>query len=207
MKVLAINGSPRKGGNTVAMLKSALEGVVLQGAETELIHLYDINFKGCISCLACKDKNGKSFSKCAQRDELTPVLEKMLNADALLFGSPIYFGSMSAGMQAFYERAAYPFLPVNGETSSLFPKKLNVALIITISADEKRINEFGMNRHFEIIGTTMGFIFGASESLVAANTNLYKGNAKYDASNDDTADFINNRKKAFDMGVRLLEKT
>jgi multimeric flavodoxin WrbA len=58
MKVLSINGSPRKSGNTAAMLK----GAVSQGAETEFIHLYDIDFKGCISCLACKDKNGKSFS-------------------------------------------------------------------------------------------------------------------------------------------------
>jgi multimeric flavodoxin WrbA len=189
------------------MLKSAIKGVASQGAETELIHLYDLNFKGCISCLACKDKNGKSFSKCVQRDELTPVLEKMLNIDVLLLGSPIYFTSMSAGMRAFYERAAYPFLPYNAETSSLCPKKINVGLILTIGADDKLIQEMGMNRHFEITKYMMGFIFGASELLIATSTNLFKI-----ASNTEGAEIIKrneeiftiNCKKAFEMGRKLL---
>ena len=61
MKILAINGSPRKNSNTATLLKKALEGAAAQGAETELIHLYDLNFKGCISCFACKLKDGKSY--------------------------------------------------------------------------------------------------------------------------------------------------
>jgi multimeric flavodoxin WrbA len=209
MKVLAINGSPRRNGNTATMLKSAIEGAASQGAKTELIHIYDLSFKGCISCLACKDKNGKSFSKCVQRDELTPVLEKILNIDVLLLGSPIYFTSMSAGMRAFYERAAYPFLPYNAETSSLFPKKINVGLILTIGADNKLIQEMGMDRHFEITKYMMGFIFGASELLIATNTNLSKT-----ASNTESTEIIKhndelftaNCKKAFEMGGQLLKK-
>lgn len=54
MKVLAINGSPRKTWNTATVLTKALEGAASQGAQTELIHLYDLNYKGCISCFACK---------------------------------------------------------------------------------------------------------------------------------------------------------
>ncbi|MDR1630297.1 MAG: flavodoxin family protein [Oscillospiraceae bacterium] len=127
MKVLAVNGSPRRDGNTAALLEYALKGVASQGAETELVHLYGLNYKGCTSCLACKKTNGQNAPKCAMCDELTPVLAKMPEADALLLGSPIYFTSMSAGMRAFYERAAYPFLPYNRQTTSLFPKKINVA--------------------------------------------------------------------------------
>ena len=56
MKVTAINGSPRKNWNTVALLKKSLEGVASIGAETDLIHLYDLDFKGCCSCFACKKK-------------------------------------------------------------------------------------------------------------------------------------------------------
>lgn len=54
MKVIALNGSPRKKWNTATLLKHALDGAASKGAETELIHLYDYNYKGCISCFACK---------------------------------------------------------------------------------------------------------------------------------------------------------
>jgi multimeric flavodoxin WrbA len=59
MKVIALNGSPRKKWNTSTLLKHALDGAASRGAKTELIHLYDYNYKGCISCFACKLKGGK----------------------------------------------------------------------------------------------------------------------------------------------------
>jgi len=59
MKVIAINGSPRKKWNTATLLEKALAGAASQGAETELMHLYDLNYKGCISCFACKTIGGK----------------------------------------------------------------------------------------------------------------------------------------------------
>jgi len=60
MKVMAINGSPRKEWNTATLLENALEGAASQGAETELVHLYDLNFKGCKSCFECKTRGGES---------------------------------------------------------------------------------------------------------------------------------------------------
>ena len=60
MKVLAINGSPRKTWNTATMLNKALEGAASEGAETEIIHLYELNFRGCTSCFACKLKGEKA---------------------------------------------------------------------------------------------------------------------------------------------------
>ena len=84
MYVLAINGSPRKNWNTATLLNKALEGAAAQGAQTDLIHLYDLNFKGCISCFACKRKDGKSYGKCAYHDDLSPVLEKIEKADAII---------------------------------------------------------------------------------------------------------------------------
>jgi hypothetical protein len=71
MKVIAFNGSPRKDWNTAALLGKALEGAASQGAETELFHLYDLNYKGCVSCFACKTRNGKSYGRCAVKDDLT----------------------------------------------------------------------------------------------------------------------------------------
>ena len=79
MKVIAFNGSPRKEWNTATLLKKALEGAESQGAETELIHLYDLNYNGCISCLECKRLNGKSYGKCSLNDDLTPFLDNINN--------------------------------------------------------------------------------------------------------------------------------
>ena len=98
MKVIAINGSPRKKWNTATLLEKALEGAASEGAETELIHLYDFNFKGCISCFACKLKDGKSYGKCAMNDELTHVLAKLKEADAVILGSPIYLGNSTGAV-------------------------------------------------------------------------------------------------------------
>ena len=118
MKVIAINGSPRKKWNTATLLQNALDGAASQGAETELVHLYDLDYKGCTSCFACKLKNGRSYGKCAVQDGLTPVLKKIEVADALILGSPIYFGSVTGMMRCFMERLMFAVPDVH-ETSGL----------------------------------------------------------------------------------------
>jgi multimeric flavodoxin WrbA len=108
VKVLAINGSPRKRWNTATLLNNVLEGAASQGAETELIHLYDLDYKGCRSCFSCKLIGGKSYGRCATKDDLTPVLEKIQLVDALILGSPIYFGEVTGAMRSFLERLLFP---------------------------------------------------------------------------------------------------
>jgi len=76
MKVLAFNGSPRKEWNTGTLLKKAFEGAVSQSAKIELIHLYDLDYKGCISCFACKEKGGKSYGRCVVKDDLKQYLKR-----------------------------------------------------------------------------------------------------------------------------------
>ncbi len=77
MQVIGINGSPRKQWNTATLVAKALEGAAAQGAETELVHLYDLDFKGCTSCFACKTRGGKSYGRCAMKDGLTPVSSRV----------------------------------------------------------------------------------------------------------------------------------
>lgn len=76
MKVIAINGSPRPRGNTVQLLEKALEGARKAGADTELISLYPLQYRGCVSCFYCKRKD-KEHGTCIIRDDLSPVLEKI----------------------------------------------------------------------------------------------------------------------------------
>ncbi|MDR2657827.1 MAG: flavodoxin family protein, partial [Oscillospiraceae bacterium] len=71
-KVIAINGSPRKNGNTATLLQKAMDGAASVGAETELVHLVDLNYKGCVSCFACKRKGAKYPNTCSMQDDLSP---------------------------------------------------------------------------------------------------------------------------------------
>ena len=124
MKVIAVNGSPRKSWNTATLLQKALDGAKSMGADTEFIHLYDLNFKGCISCFACKRKDSRRIGHCAMKDDLTNVLEKILDCDVLLLGSPIYFGNITGEMRSFLERLLFSNLTYNTGHGSVFQGKV-----------------------------------------------------------------------------------
>jgi len=85
VKVLAINGSPRTKCNTATLLTNGLEGAASQGSRLELVHLYKLNFKGCISCFAANEKR-RELWQCAVNDDLTPILKKAEEADAIILG-------------------------------------------------------------------------------------------------------------------------
>lgn len=103
MKVLAISGSPRPHGNTRYLLELALGVVREQGLETELLSLHDKQILPCTACLQCaEDKNS-----CILTDDFMPIYDRMSQADALLLGSPVYFGSASPNIMALLDRAGY----------------------------------------------------------------------------------------------------
>jgi multimeric flavodoxin WrbA len=213
MKILAINGSPRKAWNTATLLKKALEGAASQGAETELIHLYDLNFKGCTSCFACKLKNGKSYGKCAYKDEITPVLDRIKDIDALILGSPIYIGTVTGEMKLFMERLIYPYLVYDANRSSLFPKKIPVGIIYTMGAEESRIKDLSIDRHMALNEMVLGGIFGAAESMMVTNTYQFDDYSKYVTSHNVEQKAIRRKEvfpldceKAFEMGKRFANK-
>ncbi len=170
MKVIAFNGSPRKKWNTAMLLEKALEGAASQGAETELIHLYDLNFKGCMSCFGCKIKDGKSYGKCVVKDDLAPILKKVEDADAIIFGSPVYYGTASGEMRSFMERLMFPYLTYTEPLQSLFSKKINTGFIYTMNVTEEQMKEYGYNHHFGLNEMIMKIIFGDSESLFSFDT-------------------------------------
>lgn len=213
MKVLAFNGSPRKDWNTVIILNKALEGAASQGADTELIHLYDLNYKGCISCFACKSKGGKSYGKCAVNDELTPILRKVEEADAIILGSPVYFGTATAEMRAFMERLLYPYIVYEANSPSLFKRKISTGLIYTMGATESQMKEIGYEQHFMFSEMFMKHIFGSSETLYVNDTYQFEDYSKYVSTlynADDKAkrreeEFPIDCQRAFDMGVRFVK--
>ena len=217
MKIIAFNGSPRKNWNTATLLKKALEGAASQGAETELIHLYDLNFKGCKSCFACKTKGGKSYGRCAIEDDLTPVLKKVEDADAIILGSPIYFGTVSGEMHSFMERLMFPYRPYadpRDPQQSLFSKKINTGFIYTMNATQEQMKEWEFDQPPRYNEKMLKLIFGVSESLFCFDTYQFEDYSKIVAKRFDPEKKAKRRQvvfpkdcqKALEMGARFARK-
>ncbi len=186
MKVIAINGSPRGNGNTSKLLKEAIEGAKSTGADVELINLYKINYKGCISCFACKRKGGKSLYKCIIKDNLTEVFEKIKNADAIIFGSPIYLYDITGEMRSFLERLLFQYLPYDKDTylseATYFPKELKTAFIYTMGAPEGRLKDKIIDR-LEMMEDKISKIFrNKVKVLYSDNAYQFDDYSKYEAS-------------------------
>lgn len=211
MKVMAINGSPRKKWNTAMLLNKAIEGASSKGAKTEIIHLYDLNFKGCVSCFACKTRGGKSYGKCAVQDDLTAVLENINGINALIMGSPVYFGSATGEMRSFLERLLFPYLTYTDPPQSLFPCKINTGFIYTMNVSEDVMNEWGYVQNFSRTQAVLQRIFGISETLVSCDTYQFDDYSQYVADRFDAVKKARRRKeifplecqKAFEMGARF----
>lgn len=213
MNIIAINGSPRKKQNTATLLNTALEGAASNGAETEMIHLYDFTYKGCKSCFACKLINGNSYGRCSINDEINPILQKIKNADAIILGSPIYLGSITGEMRSFIERLIFPYLVYDENYSSLFPKKISVGLIYTFGVNEQKLEQTKWKEALKYNEFLVGRIFGKAESLFVTDTYQFDDYSKYVTTAFDASEKFKRRKevfpqdcqKAFELGKRLAQ--
>ena len=132
MRTDIINASPRKKWNTAEVLDAARKGAESVGSEVEYVNLYDLVFKGCRSCLVCKRKD-KTKGKCYWRDDLTPLIEKIFDSDALIIGSPIYFGQPTSEFRALVERLIFCIMSYD-DGSSYYTGKVNVGIFYTMNA-------------------------------------------------------------------------
>jgi len=152
MKAVAINGSPRKGGNTEHLLKTALEPLAQAGWETELVQVGGKNIHGCRACGKCFELRNK---RCVfDKDILNGVLEKMLAADAILLGSPTYFTDVSSEMKALIDRAGVVSL-ANG---CLLAGKIGAAVVA--------VRRGGATHVFD----TMNHLFQISQMVLPGST-------------------------------------
>ena len=108
MKILAINGSHRRGKNTAALLNTVLEETAKMGASTELLELVDYDIKFCSACNKCLTR-----SQCSITDDMAAIGEKLLNADGILLGSPVYWLNVTTVMKNFMDRSRYLHLVRN----------------------------------------------------------------------------------------------
>jgi len=132
LKTIIINASPRKKWNTAEVLDAARKGAESVGSEVEYVNLYDLVFKGCRSCLICKRKD-KTKGKCYWKDDLSPLIEKIFDSDALIIGSPIYFGQPTSEFRALVERLIFCIMSYD-DGSSYYTGKVNVGIFYTMNA-------------------------------------------------------------------------
>lgn len=128
MKVVIFNGSPRKEGNTAAILKGVASNFSGKGAEVDYFDLFSMDFKDCSACMGCKKAD-----KCVQKDDLSAALQKIWEADAIIIGSPIYISAETATTKALIDRF-YSFLTsgaVSGQYTNRLPAGKKGAMLFT----------------------------------------------------------------------------
>lgn len=105
MKVVAFNGSGRKDGNTLILLKAVCRELENEGIETELIQMAGSPIQGCASCYKCMERKNMRCS--IENDPLNEYFARIKDADGILLGSPVYFSDITAGMKALIERVGF----------------------------------------------------------------------------------------------------
>ncbi len=123
MYAIAVNGSPRKGGNTELLLKEVLSELDEANWETELVKVGGTAIRGCLACNKCFEKRNH---QCANKaDKFNEIFSKMLKADAIILGSPTYYAAVSADLKALIERAGY----VAHANDCAFSGKMGIAVV------------------------------------------------------------------------------
>jgi multimeric flavodoxin WrbA len=210
MKLLAVNGSPRKNQNTAKLLGQVVAGAKSAGADAELVHLLGIQYTGCISCFECKRIGGPSYGRCAVRDGLRPLLDLAHEADVLVLGAPIYLGTESAFMRAFLERLTFQYFLYSNVKKPLAPRKKAAALLYTMNVDEQGANQY---RHIANTAKWMlEHLFAPCEIVLSCDTLQFANYAQYDTDIwDEKAKrerhetvFPQELQKARELGARLV---
>lgn len=169
MKVLAINGSPRKDGNTEMMIRKVFEPLEQAGIETELIQVGGKMIRGCTACCNCAEtQSGMCVIK---NDPINEIIQKIRDADGLILGSPTYFTDVTAEMKAVIDRVGF----VSYTNGSLFKHKVGAAVVA--------VRRGGATHAFD----TMNHLFQISGMFVVGSTywNMAYGLNPGDVSGDE----------------------
>ena len=139
------------------------------------------------------------------------MLDRVKVADALIIGSPVYYGAESASTRAFLERLCFPYLKYAKNMRSLFPRRINTGMIYTMNASEERLKQMGFDHIFGMTKMILGMHFGACELLLSTDTLQYSNYDEFEAGRFDKEAkykrhaevFPEDCQRAFELGVRM----
>jgi len=173
-KVVALNGSARKGGNTAILLRYVLKELEKEGIETELIEMSGVRIHGCLACRKCSRKKDR---RCAQTSDMgNAFIEKMEKADGILLGSPTYVADISPEIKAVMDRACM----VSQANGGMFRHKVGAAVVAVRRAGA--MHAFDALNHFFLISEMI--VPGSSYWNIGIG--LEKGDVEKDAEGIQT---------------------
>ncbi len=189
MKVVAINGSPRKEGNTEILLREVLKVLEQKGIKTELIQIGGKDVNGCIACMKCKKKKD---GKCHEENSfLNEILSKMVSADGILIGSPVYFADVTTETKALIDVAGYALRAAGN------PLKRKIGASVIAVRRAGAISAFDSINHFFLI----------NEMIIPGSSywNIGIGREKGDVLNDEEG--LKTMRKLGENMAWLIKKT
>jgi multimeric flavodoxin WrbA len=217
-KVIILNGSPRKNFNTAQLLKEAQKGAEKAGAEVEYFNLYDINFKGCMSCFACQRKGSTTNGLCAIRDDLRPILEKCINSDAIIIGTPVYFSYPTGVFRSFAERLmfanhTYMVDKENGGLQRQLKRTIPTGVIFTMNCPKDLASQINYDTILDENVKSLNHIMGYAEGLYSYDTKQFADFSKYNCDLFDEkhkievheTQFPKDLENAFNLGEKLVK--
>jgi len=211
MKIVILNSSPRKNGNTAKLCDAFCEGVVATAMNPDIttIFLNGLNFKGCQSCFACKLKGSKQYGKCSLNDDLTPILEAVKTADCIVVASPIYLMDVNSCAKAFLERLCFSQGSYEAGYRSLATKKVDVVTIYTMNAKK----EFAPVKAMDNVDMFLGHIFSTPHRLCSYDTYQFSDYSKYvvdvfneaEKASQRENEFPKDLQKAYTLGADMAQ--
>jgi multimeric flavodoxin WrbA len=155
MKLVAVNGSPRKNGNTAIMLKEIVSLAEKKGIEIRYFDLVDLHISDCKGCQICK-----TSQVCAQKDDMSLVVEAMREADFVLLGSPVYMGDETGLMKCMADRLFCLLAPGDspGTYKTRLPPGKRVMLLMTCGiANGDKLYNYILTRYFRLLVKLLEF--------------------------------------------------
>jgi len=150
MKVIGINGSARKDGNTALIISKVFDELNKEGIETELIQLAEYEIQPCRGCFACKGRGNCVFAN----DGFAEIFNKMVETDGIILGSPVYSADVSSRMKALLDRGGV----VSATNTGILKHKLGVAVAAVRRAGGMTavdtMNHFFLNKEMIVVGST-----------------------------------------------------
>ena len=203
MKTIVINADPRIKRKTGQIMKSAAEGAKSTGAELEYVDLYKLDLRGCMNCSICKKKNKEIF-KCYWRDDLSPLIERILNADTLLIGSRIFFNEPTSHYRALIERLIY--CVVSFDKNYYFKGKVDVGIFYTTEVPRDYFDEKirpCLKQTEEMFKLLNGDVEVYTSYMIMTTK---KSSIGEDSLNKEKEEFEKDLENAFEIGARLSKK-
>ncbi len=189
MQILAFNGSPRAKGNTSTIISAVLEGAKAKGAQTVEVKLHDIELKGCMGCLKCRENPGK----CSQKDGLSQYLEAVKTCAGIIIGCPIYMYHVTGQMKILVDRfySLYISKETIGEYESAVPAGKSYALVTSQGNPDPE----SYSRPIRWLAGMTGSGLGFEEKGRIIHTNSHIHPAK---------EMENILKKAYEIGQKMV---